>query len=139
MFCKISASYRPKENEVFMCLEQKEYFRRRLLAWRDELLQHASDTYSHLKTDNLHESDEMDNAVFEDDLSDELEMRNREAKLLVQIEEALQRLEDNTYGFCEETGEPIGLKRLEASLTAAYCIEVEEQHEKLNALHSHLI
>lgn len=139
MFCDIPTNYRPAETEVFMCDFQKEYFRRRLLAWRDELLQHAADTFSHLKTDNLHEPDEIDNAVLEEELSEELLLRDREAKLLVQIDEALERLENGTYGFCEETGEPIGVRRLEASLLATHCIEVEEVFEKNNALQRHPI
>lgn len=127
--------YKPSYDEPFMSMQQKEYFRRRLLTWRDELLQHTMDTCDHLKEDKLHEPDDLDNAALEEDLSIELMARDSEAKLLVKIEDALKRLENGTYGFCEATGEPISLERLDARLVAMYCIEAQEAYECEKKLH----
>lgn len=137
MFCELPKNYKPLEAEAFMNVRQKEYFRRKLIAWRDELLQHAYDTYDHLKTEHLHEADDVDNAALEEKIHTELIMRDRESRLLVEIEEALERLEQGTYGYCEETGEAINLKRLEACLLTTHCVEVEERFEKEAKLYHH--
>ncbi len=130
VFCELPEGYEPTIDEPFMNKLQKEYFRRRLIAWRDSLQQHSLDTCSHLKGDNLHEPDDVDNASLEEELTSELLARDREAKLLVKIDEAIQRLESGTYGFCEATGDPIGLERLKARPVAVYCLEAQEQYEK---------
>ena len=130
MFCNLPEGYRPSDKEPFMNNHQKEYFRRKLLAWRDELCQHSLDTLHHLQEDSLGAADLADRAALEEDLSSELRARDRERKLIVKIEEALHRLEEGTYGFCEETGEPIGVQRLEARLVATLSLEAQEKREK---------
>lgn len=130
MFCELPDGYEPNTHEPFMNNLQKEYFRRKLVAWRDELLQHSLDTYSHLKDENLHEPDDLDNASLEEELSSELQARDREAKLLVKIDDAIERLENGTYGFCLMTGEAISLERLQARPVAIYCLEAQEEYEK---------
>lgn len=129
VFCDLPYDYKPSVDEPFMNPRQKEYFRRRLLALRDTLQQHALDTLGHLKKDSLHEADETDQAVLEEELYETLALRNREAKLLVKIDEALERLENGTYGFCVETGAPIDLKRLEVRLVATHCVAEKEKLE----------
>ena len=109
---------------------QQEYFRQKLLAWRAELLQESNETLQHLQQESLSEPDIADRASLETDRSLELRTRDRERKLISKIDEALRRIEDGSYGFCEETGEPIGLARLEARPIATLSLEAQERHEK---------
>lgn len=130
MAVKLPRGYRPKENEPFMNARQKEYFRRKLNAWRDELQQDSSETVRHLQQDTAAEPDLADRATTETDRAIELRTRDRERKLISKIDEALRRLEEGTYGYCEETGEPIGIRRLEARPTATLSLEAQERHER---------
>jgi DnaK suppressor protein len=123
--------YRPNEREPFMNEMQREYFRRKLLRWRDELLRDSSQTLAHLQEESLQEPDIADRASLETDRSLELRTRDRERKLIAKIDEALRRIEEGTYGYCEETAEPISLKRLEARPIATLSIEAQERHERL--------
>src|SRR5689334_3109069 len=118
-------SYRPTEKEPFMNDRQREYFRHKLLAWREEILKEARDTLQHLQDENQNHPDLADRASSETDRAIELRARDRQRKLIAKIDAALQRIEDGTYGYCEETGEPIALKRLEARPIAT-----QERHER---------
>ena len=114
---------------------QQEYFRQKLLAWRTELLQESNETLQHLQQDSLAEADVADRASLETDRSLELRTRDRERKLIAKIDEALRRLEEGSYGYCEETNEPIGLRRLEARPIATLTIEAQERHERMERTH----
>ncbi|HVJ51106.1 MAG TPA: RNA polymerase-binding protein DksA [Aliidongia sp.] len=127
--------YRPSEDEDFMNPFQVEYFRQRLLRWRAELLAESTETLSHLKEESLSEPDVTDRATLETDRFTELRTRDRERKLISKIDAALQRIETGTYGYCEETDEPIGVRRLEARPIATLSLEAQERHEKLERLH----
>jgi RNA polymerase-binding transcription factor len=127
--------YRPNEDEEFMNPMQREYFRQKLLAWRSELLQESSETLNHLQEESLSEPDIADRASLETDRSLELRTRDRERKLIAKIDEALRRIEEGTYGFCEETAEPISLRRLEARPIATLSIEAQERHERMERTH----
>ena len=109
----------------------REYFRNKLLAWREELLRESSETLQHLQSESLAEPDIADRASLETDRSLELRTRDRERKLIAKIDMALQRIEDGTYGYCEETDEPISLRRLEARPIATLSIEAQERHERM--------
>src|SRR3954449_3355866 len=122
--------YRPSDREPFMSERQREYFRRKLLAWRDDILREARETLQHLQDESQNHSDLADRASSETDRAIELRARDRQRKLVAKIDAALQRLEDGTYGYCEETGEPISLRRLEARPIATLSIEAQERHEK---------
>jgi DnaK suppressor protein len=124
------ADYRPSEDEPFMNERQREYFRRKLLAWRDEILRGSSQTLRQLKEEDNRLADMSDWASFETERNFQLRARDRERKLLSKIDEALRRIEDGSYGYCEETQEPIGLKRLEARPIATLSIEAQERHER---------
>lgn len=126
----VSIEYRPTEDEPYMNEQQREYFRRKLLAWRDEILRGSSETLRQLKEEDNRLADMTDWASFETERNFQLRARDRERKLLSKIDEALRRIEDGTYGFCEETQEPIGLKRLEARPIATLSIEAQERHER---------
>ena len=126
-----SSNYRPSEKEEFMNPTMKEYFRRKLLEWREELLHESSETLQHLQSESLAEPDIADRASLETDRSLELRTRDRERKLIAKIDMALQRIEDGTYGYCEETDEPISLRRLEARPIATLSIEAQERHERM--------
>ncbi len=128
---KLPANYKPSEKEDYMSPMQLEYFRLKLLAWRDELIEESRETIDHLKEENWHESDIADRASLETEAGVELRTRNRYLKLIAKIDSALRRIEDGTYGYCEETGDPIGLKRLEARPVATLSIEAQERHEKM--------
>jgi RNA polymerase-binding transcription factor len=128
-------NYRPSEDEEFMNPLQLEFFRQRLLRWRAELLAESSETLQHLKEESLSEPDIADRATLETDRFTELRTRDRERKLISKIDEALQRIEDGTYGYCEETDEPIGLRRLEARPIATLSLEAQERHERLERTH----
>lgn len=127
--------YRPNEDEEFMNPMQREYFRQKLLAWRTELLQESSETLNHLQEESLSEPDIADRASLETDRSLELRTRDRERKLIAKIDDALRRIEEGTYGFCEETAEPISLRRLEARPIATLSIEAQERHERMERTH----
>jgi DnaK suppressor protein len=128
---ELPPDYRPADTEPFMNPRMREYFRRKLLRWRDELLQESTETLQNLQNENAPEADIADRATTESDRSLELRTRERERKLIQKIDAALRRIEDNSYGYCEETAEPIGLKRLEARPIATLSIEAQERHERL--------
>ena len=127
---KISKNYKPTQKEKFMNAKMKEYFKQKLLNWKNELLKESSQTLNNLQSDNEAKADITDRASEEIDRSFELRTRDRERKLINKINSALQRIEDGSYGYCEETGEPISLKRLEARPIATLSIEAQEMHEK---------
>ncbi len=122
--------YRPSDKEPFMSERQREYFRAKLLDWRDDILKEAKETLQHLQDESQNHPDLADRASSETDRAIELRARDRQRKLIAKIDAALQRIEDGTYGYCEETGEPITLKRLEARPIATLSIEAQERHER---------
>jgi DnaK suppressor protein len=122
--------YRPTDKEPFMSERQREYFRIKLLDWRDDILKEAKETLQHLQDENQNHPDLADRASSETDRAIELRARDRQRKLISKIDAALARIEDGTYGYCEETGEPISLKRLEARPIATLSIEAQERHER---------
>jgi DnaK suppressor protein len=122
--------YRPSDREPFMNERQREYFRNKLEAWRDDILREAQETLQHLQDENQNHPDLADRASSETERAIELRARDRQRKLIAKIDAALQRIEDGTYGFCEETGEPISLRRLEARPIATLSIEAQERHER---------
>ena len=127
--------YRPTENEEFMNEFQKEYFKNKLIRWRDQLQAEADGTLRHLTQENLQQPDMADRAALETDHSIELRTRDRERKLIAKINAALQRLADGSYGYCEETDEPIGVNRLEARPIATLSLEAQERHERMERTH----
>jgi DnaK suppressor protein len=131
----LSPDYRPSDKEPFMNPTQLEYFRQKLLAWKGELLRESGETLSHLQEESLSEPDLADRASLETDRSLELRTRDRERKLIQKIDEAIGRIEDGSYGYCEETGEPISLKRLEARPIATLSLEAQERHERMERTH----
>lgn len=128
--------YKPSEKEEYMNPQQAEFFRQKLLAWREELLDESRATMDHLKEENLNEPDLNDRASVETDTALELRTRDRYRKLIDKIDAALSRLDRGEYGYCEETGEEIGLRRLEARPIATLCIEAQERHENYEKHHS---
>ncbi len=132
---KISSKYRPSEKEKFMSAKQREFFRRRLLGWRDELVRDAQGTIQNLQEDDGQAPDIADRATTESERSIELRARDRQRKLVAKIDAALGRIEDGSYGYCDDTGEPIGLKRLEARPIATLSIEAQERHERLERVY----
>ena len=127
--------YRPSEKEPFMNECQREYFRLKLLDWREDILKEAKETLQHLQDESQNHPDLADRASSETDRAIELRARDRQRKLIAKIDAALQRIEDGTYGYCEETGEPITLKRLEARPIATLSIEAQERHERRERFH----
>ena len=123
-------SYRPTDKEPFMNDRQRDYFRQKLLAWREDILREARETLQHLQDENQNHPDFADRASSETDRAIELRARDRQRKLIAKIDEALSRIDDGTYGYCEETGEPISIKRLEARPIATLSIEAQERHER---------
>ena len=123
-------SYRPSDKEPFMNERQREYFRAKLLAWREDILKESKETLLHLQEENQNHPDLADRASSETDRSIELRARDRQRKLIAKIDEALARIDDGTYGYCEETGEPISLRRLEARPIATLSVEAQERHER---------
>ena len=123
-------NYRPTDKEPFMNEKQREYFREKLLNWREDILKEARETLQHLQDENQNHPDLADRASSETDRAIELRARDRQRKLIAKIDAALQRLEDGTYGYCEETGDPISLKRLEARPIATLSLEAQERHER---------
>ena len=128
---KIPKNYKPTKKEKFMNAKMKEYFRQILISWKDELLKESSQTLNNLQNvENSAKPDLTDRASDEIDRTFELRTRDRERKLINKIKAALKRIEDGTYGYCEETGEPISLKRLQARPVATLSLEAQENHEK---------
>jgi len=123
-------NYRPTDKEPFMNERQREHFRNKLLAWKEEILKEARETLQHLQDENQNHPDLADRASSETDRAIELRARDRQRKLIAKIDSALQRIDDGTYGYCEETGEPISLKRLEARPIATLSVEAQERHER---------
>tara|TARA_R110000787_G_scaffold19614_2_gene58651 strand:+ start:1071 stop:1487 length:417 start_codon:yes stop_codon:yes gene_type:complete len=132
---RLPKNYTPSEDEPFMNAKQREYFRRRLLRWREELLQESSQTLQNLQEASLQSPDIADRASAETDRAVELRTRDRGRKLVQKIDEALDRLDDGSYGYCEETGEPIGLRRLEARPIATLSLEAQERHERMERIY----
>jgi len=130
-----SPDYRPSEDEPFMNPQMTEYFRLKLLKWRSELLQESEETLQSLQEGGLQEADIADRASLETDRSLELRTRDRERKLISKIDAALTRIEDRSYGYCEETGDPISIRRLEARPIATLSLEAQERHERLERTH----
>ena len=123
-------SYRPSDKEPFMNERQRDYFRARLTTWKEEILKEAKETLLHLQEENQNHPDLADRASSETDRAIELRARDRQRKLISKIDEALGRIDDGSYGFCEETGEPITLRRLEARPIATLSVEAQERHER---------
>ena len=124
-------NYKPTGKENFMSARQREYFRRKLLSWREELLDESSETLKNMQEESLAEPDMADRASLESDRALELRTRDRQRKLISKIDEALERLEAGEYGYCEETGDPISLGRLEARPIATLSVEAQERHERM--------
>ena len=136
---KLPKNYKPTAKEKFMNSKMKEYFRLKLVDWKKDLLKESSNTLNNLqKEENTTKPDITDRASDEIERSFELRTRDRERKLIAKINAALQRIEDGTYGFCEETGEPIGIKRLIARPVAALSITAQEKHEKEEKVYADL-
>jgi DnaK suppressor protein len=127
--------YKPSENEEYMSKMQLEYFRQKLLKWREDLLAESRETLNHLKEEIWNEPDLNDRASVETETTTELRTRDRYRKLIDKIESALLRIEKGGYGYCEDTGEEIGIKRLEARPVATLCIEAQERHENYERTH----
>jgi DnaK suppressor protein len=132
---KVDVGYRPREDEPFMCDQQVEYFRRKLLSWKEEILRESRETLSHLQAETENHPDLADRASSETDRALELRTRDRQRKLISKIDSALRRIEDGSYGYCEETGEPIGLGRLDARPIATLSVEAQERHERRERVH----
>ncbi|TCT06472.1 TraR/DksA family transcriptional regulator [Tepidamorphus gemmatus] len=126
----LDTEYRPSEAEPFMNDRQREYFRKKLLAWKEDILRESRETLTQLQIDSQNHPDLADRASSETDRAIELRARDRQRKLIAKIDAALKRIEDGTYGYCEETGEPISLKRLDARPIATLSIEAQERHER---------
>lgn len=122
--------YRPSDDEPFMNDRQRHYFRQKLLTWRDDIVRQTRETLAGLHEDSTQHADIADRATSETDRALELRARDRQRKLVSKIDAALARIEDGTYGYCEETGEPIGLKRLDARPIATLSLEAQERHER---------
>ncbi|HQZ13398.1 MAG TPA: RNA polymerase-binding protein DksA [Devosia sp.] len=122
--------YRPSENEPFMNPRQREYFRQKLERWKEEILRESRETLENLQEENQNHPDMADRASSESDRALELRTRDRQRKLISKIDSALKRIEDGTYGYCEETGDPIGLARLDARPIATLSLEAQEMHER---------
>ena len=135
MMITLPHDYRPTEAEEFMNPIQAEYFRQKLLRWRAELLREADGTLASLSEGGIHEADITDRASVETDRALELRTRDRARKLVSKIDQALARIDNGTYGFCEESDEPIALRRLEARPIATMSIEAQERHERMERVH----
>ncbi len=127
--------YQPRESEKFMNPVMTEYFRQKLMMWKSELVRESSETIQHLQEESPQEADLADRASLETDRSLELRTRDRERKLISKIDDALRRISEGSYGFCEETTEPITLQRLEARPIATLTIEAQERHERMERTH----
>ena len=131
----LSPDYTPRTDDTFMSPMMKEYFRQRLLSWRDELLRDSTETLHHLQEDTQNLSDSNDRASTETDRTIELRARDRQRKLLNKINSAVQRIDDGSYGYCAETDEPIAVARLEARPIATLSISAQEAHERAERIH----
>jgi DnaK suppressor protein len=132
---KVPGSYRPSDDEPFMNERQLEYFKQKLNAWKEEILRESRETVAHLQKETENHADLADRASSETDRALELRTRDRQRKLISKIDQALRRVEDGSYGYCEETGEPIGLARLDARPTATLSLEAQERHERRERVH----
>jgi DnaK suppressor protein len=130
MSITLPQNYRPTERESFMNPMQQEYFRQKLVNWKEEIIRQKKETLAGLHEDSTQHADLADRATSETDRALELRARDRQRKLISKIDAALARIEDGTYGYCEETGEPIGLKRLDARPIATLSLEAQERHER---------
>lgn len=135
MMVTLPPDYRPSESEEFMNPLQIEYFRRKLLSWRADLLREADGTLASLSEGGIREADVTDRASVETDRALELRTRDRARKLVSKIDQALARIEAGAYGYCEESGEPIGIRRLEARPIATLSLEAQERHERMERVH----
>jgi DnaK suppressor protein len=135
MTIELPEGYKPSADEEYMSPQQLEYFRQKLLKWRAELLQESENTISHLKEENWQEPDINDRASLETDAALELRTRDRYRKLVNKIDSAMTRISDGSYGYCDDTGDEIGLSRLEARPIATLTIEAQEKHERLEKQH----
>ena len=131
MGVELTGAYRPTEAEPFMNEKQREYFRRKLVGWKEEILRESRETIQNLQAETVPHADLADRASTEAERQLELRTRDRQRKLIAKIDSALRRIDDGSYGFCEETGEPIGLRRLEARPIATLSIEAQERHERM--------
>jgi DnaK suppressor protein len=129
------SEYRPSEDEEFMNDRQLEYFKEKLLLWKEEILRESRETLTHLQSETENHPDLADRASSETDRALELRTRDRQRKLISKIDDALRRIEDGSYGYCEETGEPIGVARLEARPIATLSLEAQERHERRERVH----
>jgi DnaK suppressor protein len=130
MGLELPPNYRPSDDEPFMNERQREYFRRRLVQWKDDIIRESKETLQNLAADSIAHADLADRASSEAERANELRARDRQRKLISKIDSALRRIEEGTYGFCEETGDPITLRRLEARPIATLSLEAQERHEK---------
>lgn len=128
-------TYRPTEDEPFMNERQQEYFRRKLLQWKDDILRESRETLGHLQKETENHPDLADRASSETDRSLELRTRDRQRKLISKIEAAIRRIQEGEYGYCEDTGEPISLARLDARPIATLSLEAQERHERRERVH----
>jgi DnaK suppressor protein len=127
--------YHPSEDEPFMNERQLEYFKQKLNAWKDDILRESRETLVHLQSETENHPDLADRATSETDRALELRTRDRQRKLIAKIDEALRRIADGSYGYCEDTGEPIGVARLDARPTATLSLEAQERHERRERVH----
>lgn len=132
---EVNGGYRPSEDEPFMNERQLEYFRQKLLNWKEDILRESRETLSHLQSETENHPDIADRASSETDRALELRTRDRQRKLIAKIDEAIRRIEDGSYGYCEETGEPIGVARLDARPIATLSLEAQERHERRERVH----
>lgn len=123
-------NYKPSEDEPFMNDRMRHYFRKKLVAWKNDLLRESRETIEHLQTDSNNHPDVADRATSETDRAIELRSRDRQRKLINKIDEAIKRIDDGTYGYCDETGDPIGIMRLDARPIATLSLEAQERHER---------
>ena len=135
MSVTLSPDYKPTQKEPFVNPRMREYFRQKLLAWRSELVKESNDTQQTLQEGGIIEPDIADRAAIETDRSLELRTRDRARKLISKIDQALERIDDGSYGYCEESDEPISLARLEARPIATMSIEAQERHERMERTH----
>ena len=131
----IDVEYEPIEGEPFMCDRQKEYFRRKLLAWKESILNESRGTLAQMQEETQNVADLADRASAETDRSLELRTRDRQRKLIAKIDSAIRRIDEGTYGYCEDSGEPISLKRLNARPIATLSLEAQETHERREKVH----
>lgn len=127
---RLPKNYKPSPDEPFMNAKQREYFKRKLLAWKEEIQDESRVTLDHLQNESENLPDLADRASTETDRALELRTRDRQRKLISKIDQALNRIEEKTYGYCDETGEPISLERLDARPIATLSVEAQERHER---------